>query len=39
MSEYEDQPLAEHTTRDPWPDGFAVPAELEKLKVQAEKAG
>jgi hypothetical protein len=39
MTEYVDQPPAEHSTRDPWPDGFAVPDVVSKLKATAEASG
>lgn len=43
-AELEDQsvpeaPPPEHTTRDPWPEGFAVPSGAAKLKKAAEAAG
>ncbi len=33
------QPPPEHTTRDPWPEGFAVPSGAAGLKKKAEAAG
>jgi hypothetical protein len=39
MTEYEEQPPTEHTTHDPWPDGFDVPDVLAKLKAKAEANG
>jgi hypothetical protein len=39
MTEFIGQPAAEHSTRDPWPDGFEAPPELVKLKAAAEKLG
>jgi len=39
MTEFEDRPPAEHTTRDPWPEGFDVPDVVAKLKGQAERSG
>lgn len=32
------QPPAQHSTRDPWPDGFPVPAVAESLRAMASDA-
>ena len=39
MSEYVAQPPAEHSSRDPWPEGFAVPRVVEDLRVGAQARG
>jgi hypothetical protein len=33
------QPPAEHSSRDPWPDGFGVPATVAKLRATVEAVG
>jgi hypothetical protein len=39
VRQFVEQPPAEHTTRDPWPDGFEIPNVVAKLKAMAEATG